>query len=261
MPQKMFIVVPAFGQNVTAATFMAICGLQSTLAAKGIQAAVTVFSFPDIAELRSIFTTIWFDTMPDHDMLLFVDADMGFQPQLVLDMILFNEPLVGTLYRQRNPNITWAGSGTGDMFTERRGDFVRVEGVGMGCTIIRREVVARMLQAYPELIDTRLNLHPAAQLLRSAGVNRMFRCFEKMDIPDRGIVSEDLSFCIRWNRLGGQVWANIGHRISHVGPYDYQGCYGEFIAQQEEQKKVEAAHAQKLLEIPAPAPKLLEAAE
>lgn len=250
MAQNVFIVVPAFGQNLTAATFMTVCGLQGALAQKSIGARVTTFSFPDIAELRSIFTTIWYDTMPDTDMMLWVDADMAFSPDLVLDMILFAEPLVGTLYRQRHPEVSWAGSGTGESVTERRGGFVRVEGVGFGCTLVRREVISRMLAAYPDLIDTRLSMHPANALLRNAGVTRLFRCFEKMDIPDRGVVSEDLSFCIRWNRLGGQVWANIAHPISHVGPYDYRGCYGEYVTQLDAQKQLEAENLQRLVAQP-----------
>jgi len=172
---------------------------------------------------------------------------MSFSPDLVLDMILFNEPLVGTLYRQRNAEVTWAGSGTGSTTTERRGNFVLVEGVGMGCTLIHREVITKMLAAFPDMIDTRMAMHPANKLLQSAGVNRMIRCFEKLDVPDRGIVSEDLSFCIRWNRLGGQVWANIGHRISHVGPFDYSGCYAEHVAQIEAQQQLERDQVQRLL--------------
>lgn len=247
MPQNVFIVVPAFGQTLTAATFMTVCGLQGALAQKAIGARVTTFSFPDIAELRSIFTTIWHDTMPDTEMMLWVDADMAFTPDLVLDMILFGEPLVGTLYRQRNPDITWAGSGTGESQTERRGGFVKVEGVGFGCTLVRRQVVSQMVAAYPELIDTRLSMHPANQLLRNAGVTRLIRCFEKMDIPDRGVVSEDLSFCIRWNKIGGQVWANIAHPISHVGPFDYRGCYGEHVAQMEAQKQIEQENLKRII--------------
>ena len=245
MANKVFIVVPAFGQQITAATFMAVSALQAQLAAKSIPAVVTTFSFPDIAELRSIFMTVWYDTMPDSDYLLFVDADMSFPAALVLDMILFGEPLVGAIYRQRNPEISWAGSGTGATTTERRGDFVLVEGVGMGCTIIKREVVTRMLAQMPELVDTRISMHPAGKLLASAGVKRMIRAFEKIDMPERGIVSEDLSFCIRWGRCGGQVWANIGHRISHVGPYDYSGCYGEYAAAAEaEAARLAQAQAQ-----------------
>lgn len=102
----------------------------------------------------------------------------------------------------------------------------------MGCTLIRRDVVTKMLEAMPEIVDTRLHLHPAGETIKNAGSNRIIRAFEKLDIPERGVVSEDLSFCIRWNRLGGKVWAAIGYRISHVGPYDYAGRYLDVVEQQ-----------------------------
>lgn len=93
-----------------------------------------------------------------------------------------------------------------------------------------------MIEKYPELIDTRLKLHPAGETLRQAGTQRLFRFFEKLDLPDRGVVSEDLSFCIRWRECGGQVWAAIGHRISHVGPHDFGARYLDQIEKPQEMK-------------------------
>ncbi len=232
--RKVFIFVPAFGQNVTSTTFMATHALQQAFAAKSIGASVSTLSFPDIAELRAMATTIWYDTMPDVDYLLFIDADMGFVPDMVLDMILFDEPLVGAIYRQRSPNVSWAGSGSGEGVTVRRGNFMQVEGVGMGCTLIRRGVIETMLAKFPELVDTRLDLHPAGNIIKAAGAKRLIRSFEKLDLPTRGIVSEDLSFCLRWRQCGGETWAAIGYPISHVGPYDYSGCYLQHVTQEGE---------------------------
>src|SRR5262245_57970826 len=110
---KVFIFVPAFGQQITATTFLTTHALQQAFSGKGIGGGVSTLSFPDIAELREIALTIWYDTMLDVDYLLFVDADMGFAPEVVLDMLLFNEGIVGTIYRQRKFPISWAGSGTG----------------------------------------------------------------------------------------------------------------------------------------------------
>src|ERR1700722_814208 len=109
--KKVLIFVPAFGHMVQAATFMATHSLARELGVRGISAAVTTLSFPDIAELRSMALTIWHDTMPDVSHLLFVDADMAFKADLVLDMFLFDEPLIGAIYRQRNEKVSWAGSG------------------------------------------------------------------------------------------------------------------------------------------------------
>ena len=229
MSHKVFIFVPAFGQTVTASTFLTTHALQQTFAAKGIGGGISTLSFPDIAELRNMAITIFYDAMPDVSHILFIDADMGFSPQLVLDMMTFGEPLVGAIYPQRKLPVSWAGSGTGEAMAERRGDFMRVEGVGMGCCLIAREVITKMLATMPEIVDTRMNLHPAQQTLKEAGVNRVIRAFDKIDIPDRGIISEDLSFCLRAAKCGIQTWAAIGHRISHVGPFDFGARYLDMV--------------------------------
>lgn len=232
MAHKIFVVVPAFGGNIKAVTFLTTHHLQQVLASKGIGGGITTMSFPDIAELRSMFTTIWYDCMPDTSHLLFIDADMGFPPDMVLDMLMFDEPVIGTIYRQRKDGMAWAGSGNGEAYTERRGNFMKVEGCGMGCTLIRRDAITKMIEQMPELIDNRIEMHPAYETLKQAGAKRIIRCFEKLDIPERGLVSEDLSFCIRHNRCGGTTWAAIGYRISHVGDYDYGGCYLESLSAQ-----------------------------
>lgn len=240
MAKDVFLFVPAFGQMISATTFLTTHGLRQLLASKGIGGGISTLSFPDIAELRSMATTVWFDTMPQSSHLLFIDADMGFPPELVMDMLLFDEPLVGTIYPQRKLPLSWAGSGTGTATTERRGDFMLVEGVGMGCTLIRRDVIAKMVEHYPELIDTRLALHPAGDTMRQMGTNRLLRFFEKMDLPERGLISEDLSFCLRWQKCGGQTWAAVGHKISHVGPFDYSGRYLDVVEAQANAPVMEA---------------------
>lgn len=240
MAHNIFIFCPAFGQMITATTFLTTHALQQQFAARGIGGGISSMSFPDIAELRAMATTIWYDTMPHSTHLLFIDADMGFPPEMVLDMVMFDEPIVGAIYAQRKLPISWAGSGTGEATTERRGNFMLVEGVGMGCTLIRRDAITKMIEAYPEMIDTRLKLHPAFETMKGAGAHRLLRLFEKLDMPERGMVSEDLSFCLRWNKIGGKVWAAIGYRISHVGPYDFAGRYLDSVEQQAAQQQTQA---------------------
>ena len=236
MSNNIFIFCPAFGQQISATTFLTTHALQQVLAQKGIGGGVSTLSFPDIAELRSMAISIWYDSL-NASHILFIDADMGFSPELVLDMLAFGEPLVGTIYPQRRVPTSWAGSGTGEAVTERRGGFMKVEGVGMGCTLIHRSVITRMLEVFPECIDTRLKTHHAGDTLRNAGTSRLLRFFDKIDIPERGQVSEDLSFCMRAAKCGITTWACINHRISHVGMYDYSGRYLD---------SVEAEYAQRL---------------
>lgn len=246
--KKIFMFVPAFGQQITAATFMTTHALQQKFTEKSIHASIATLSFPDIAELRSMAMTIWYDTMPDTEYMLFIDSDMGFSPDMVTDMMLFGEPLVGAIYPQRNLPVSWAGSGTGEATTARRGNFMLVEGVGFGCTLMRRDMVTRMIEKFPELVDTRIDMQPYGKILRSAGAARLIRLFDKMNIPERGWVSEDLSFCIRHRACGGEVWAAVGYRISHVGPYDYGQCYLEHTAQMQAQAEQQEAFQRQMVE-------------
>lgn len=259
MAHKIFIFVPAFGQIVTATTFLTTHALQNHLMSKNIQGGISTLSFPDIAELRSMAATIWYDTMPDSTHLLFIDSDMGFPPEMVTDMLMMDEGIVGTIYPQRKLPLSWAGSGTGQPHTERRGNFMLVEGVGMGCTLIRRDVITKMLEKWPQswqeggLVDTRLHLHPAGETIKQAGSNRIIRAFEKLDLPERGLVSEDLSFCIRAGQCGIKTWAAIGYRISHVGPFNYEGRYLDMVEAAERQA-IEAAQNGQPIQIAQPLP-------
>ena len=69
MAKHIFILVPAFGNNITTTTFLTVAQVQQTLAQKAIGTSLSAMSFPDIAELRSMVTTIWYDTMPNVDYL------------------------------------------------------------------------------------------------------------------------------------------------------------------------------------------------
>lgn len=54
-------------------------------------------------------------------------------------------------------------------------------------------------------------------------------------------LSEDMSFCWRWiNQCGGEIWANVNHRISHIGPFDYAIRYQGILEAKDEANKAAA---------------------
>lgn len=241
MGHRIFVCIPAFGYRLTATTFMATHALMPVLASKGIGGAITVLSYPDIAELRDMFLTMFYDVTKDFSHLLMIDADIGFPAEMVLDMLMLDEPIVGTIYPQRKFPLGWAGSGDGTLQAQRIGNFMKVEGTGMGVSLIRRDLVTRLLEQMPELSDDLIHMHPSGEILKQAGANRLIRAFDKLHVEGRGWLSEDLSFCKRWQQCGGTTWAAIGYRISHVGDFDYAGRYLDMIEQMEAQAALAAA--------------------
>lgn len=220
---KVFIAAPAYGQIMTTSTVSSLLATSRMLEVNGFAGGFGTLSYPDIVEIRNIFLSIWYDKIQTSHML-FIDSDMAWQPELILDMIKFNKPLVGALCPKKKLPIEFAGRAkNGD--AKIVNGFMEVNGIGGAIMLISREVVTAMIQKFPEIIDTvTVKNHAAKAILDSQGVTRLIKAFNKIHI-DGEEFSEDLSFCHRWNQCGGEVWANITHPVTHVGLYEYQGAY------------------------------------
>ncbi len=227
MEKRIFCSVPAYGQMVTSATLSAMMALNRELVSRGIDGGFSTLSYPDVAEVRNIMTTIWYDKIKTSHML-FVDADMGFSPQLIMDMFNFDKPLVGALCPKKILPVQFAGRAKeGDVRVIN--GHMEVAGVGGALMLISREVITAMLAKFPE-IDDRISPknHAAAGILASNGCERLIRAFDHVVVKGEKF-SEDLSFCIRWEQCGGEVWGNIAHEVAHVGLYEYRGTYYDQI--------------------------------
>lgn len=239
MAANILIGIPAFGNMVSVATLNTTHALIQMFASKGIRGGIAAFGYPDIAESRNIMLTGWYDGCPDATHLLFIDNDMGFPPNLIADMLVFDEPIIGTMCPKKTIPIQWAGSGLPEAEVKRRGDFITVGGIGMAICLIRRDAIDIMLKKMPELSDTRMEFHAAKEMLGQ----RIIRAFDQFDNPDNAIagkMSEDLSFCQRWRDCGGDVWASVAYEIEHVGQYSYKGCYARYVVEREAAKEAEA---------------------
>jgi hypothetical protein len=198
-------------------------------------------SYADIVDSRSFLLTHWFDKT-DATHLLFLDADMGFEPQLIVDMLEFDRQVVGVVYPKRQIDLErlakHAGEGrpardaiaqAHDFIVRRNArshivskGFIEADGVGAGILLIRRDCVATLLAKMPALSDpTARKSSPLAKNL-----DRLIRAFEPIFI-DSGRLSEDFAFCHRWRQCGGDIWANIAHPVTHAGLQRFVGRYAD----------------------------------
>jgi hypothetical protein len=233
MTPNILVCIPAYGNVVSVPTLNTTHALIQMFSSRNIRGGIAAFSYPDVSEARNIMLTGWYDGCPDATHMLFIDSDMSFGPQVVLDMILLNEPMVGAIYPKKTLPIQWAASGLAEKDVKRNGNFMTVAGLGMGCFLIRRDAVDIMLKQMPELIDTRMTYHAAKDML-GGRILRLFDTFDNPDDNQAGKLSEDLAFCQRWRTCGGDIWASLEHDIEHVGQYSYKGNYIQFISEREQ---------------------------
>ena len=44
-----------------------------------------------------------------------------------------------------------------------------------------------------------------------------------MIAEDGTYLSEDFAFCKRWTDMGGEIWADLNSKLTHVGPMTFHG--------------------------------------
>jgi hypothetical protein len=244
----LFVATPCFGGMVSQRYMISAIGLLQLGASVGVKVSLDLLGYESlITRGRNILVSRFLDDSTTTH-LLFIDADIGFNPTQVLRMLRFDGDVVAGMYPLKlhdwNSGMQHAISGEaletaslryvgtpceGAEAAERDG-FVAASYAGTGFMLIRREVFARMMAANPHLHYSAA--HVAAAPSRSAHQYALFDC---MIEPETGVyLSEDYTFCRRWRDLGGRIWLDAQGGLIHVGQYEFAGdpSRRSFIQQQ-----------------------------
>lgn len=225
--KSVFVALPAYGQTNTTHTTASLVALALQLPLDGYQMTFGTYSYFDLVRMRNLMLTFWYDQQKASHML-FVDADMAFDPVAVIRMLERDVPLTGVIYPRRSNSLGFVGSFLSN--TTPVDGFMPVRGVGGGLMLIRRDCIERLLADQPELSDTRPTtsvMH--GDLMREMGIERVIRAFDILTVEEGDVsreFGEDLSFCERVRRAGMEVWGDVGDPVGHVGLHEWFGCYG-----------------------------------
>ena len=180
---------------------------------------------------------------------MFIDADITFNWQSVLRMLLFNREVVCGCYPKKtlnwdkiknnlkqNPNIDNAKllaksldyvfnpeykEVNGQLIAETVGSFVKVKDSGTGFMMIKKETFTSLMWRYPEM-KYRNNVAG----YHSKDVAEFFYAFFDTGIDEeaRVYLSEDYYFCKLWKKCGGDIWLDLDTNLNHTGGMDFRGC-------------------------------------
>ena len=179
--------------------------------------------------------------MPQATHLMFIDADIVFQPEYVQRMLKFDQDLVAGMYPIKNidwprlrqqatpensdaqfaeAGLNYVGLPCVGADREEREGFVTGTYAGTGFKLIKRSVFERLIAAHPETKYDAAQTWPRPKH-RSQNQYALFDC---MIEPGTNIyLSEDFAFCRRWRQLGGKIWLDTKSRLGHIGSYKYEG--------------------------------------
>jgi hypothetical protein len=235
---NLVIGTPCFGGQVSVNYTASLLRLEKTLRAYGDISLKVMFKDGDalITRARASLVAQFLDD-PAATHLLFIDADIGFEPKQVLRLIQCGAGMSAAVYPIKR--IDWdrirstlAAERTNPAAASLKyvlevdnpdavicqGGFIKVRYAGTGFLMIRREVLERMCRHYPQLKYRRDHSLDA----ETASDNR-FALFDCMIADDGTYLSEDFAFCKRWADMGGEIWADRNSALSHVGPITFRG--------------------------------------
>lgn len=234
----LFVATPCFGGMVTTRYMQCLIALFNHGREHGFLVSAEFLNHESlITRGRNTLLTRFLDT-PTATHLLFIDADIGFNPVQVWRMLAFDRDVVAGMYplkliewdrhalehvRAGEAALTapqrYVGTPCAGTDLKRDGPFVTAEYAGTGFMMIRRGAVLRMAEAYPQ---TRYRaVHTSA---RPSNSPNQFALFDCMIDPETGdYLSEDYTFCNRWRALGGEIWLDTEGELMHIGPYEFYG--------------------------------------
>jgi len=145
--------------------------------------------------------------------LLFIDADIGFEPQSVVDLCKAAPDIVMGLYMMKTDRPRYPALMTNPIFrhpTDMR--LIKVLYGPTGFMRIRRRVFEKMMEEFPEeyYIDG-----------EAGKVDDLF----PHGRYDHRFTGEDIKFCERAVRCGFNLWAMQGIPLRHFGEKSWDSCW------------------------------------
>jgi hypothetical protein len=148
--------------------------------------------------------------------LMFVDADIGFDPNDILRMVLHDKGVVCGAYPMKTEPIKYVINVLKG--AEHAHPLYEVTTSGTGFMLIKREVIERLIAAMPHL-KYRDSLGLGAEF-----EPHMYALFDTIIDENRQYLSEDWTFCKRVREvLNEKIWIDTDVKLDHIGTHRFKG--------------------------------------
>jgi len=247
--KHIFIATPCYGGQLGEPYFRSMMRLAIMCNKYDIPYTISTLANESLITRGRNTLVSFFMENPDATHLFFIDADIEFEPEDVLRMVAYDKPVTVGAYPKKavnwdsiihaaraNPNETSQtieGHSSNyvvnfDFLKDEKGDktpqvqisdnLIKLKDAGTGFMVIKKETIQEMFNKHTELkyandinVDQKFEKH-------------MYALFDTMIDPEsKRYLSEDYTFCRRWQLMGGDVWLDPRTALNHVGHYTFRG--------------------------------------
>ena len=248
--KSLFVATPMYGGMNHGLYAKACLDLQAICMQYGIQIKFSFLFNESLITRARNYLVDEFIHRSDCTHLLFLDADIHFNPQDVIALLAIDKEVIGGPYPKKA--IKWRAVSRAleknpqlehQMLEKITGDFVfnpvkgtdkftvteplEVLEIGTGFMLVNRDVFAKMEEAYP-MIRYRPDHVGQANFDGSRYIHAFFDTVidTKDSITGGGsdrYLSEDYMFCQMWRKIGGSIWLCPWMKTDHIGTYHFKG--------------------------------------
>ena len=215
--QRIHICMPCYGGQLTESTFMSYIKWGNTCRQLGIDWTIeTMTNESLISRARNTLVAKFLNT-ENSTHLVFIDADIGWEPWHLLLLINHDVDVIGGLYPMKSLPVRWVVNGVENGAVSEDGNVVEVSKTGTGFMVVKRHVFDK-LQQHPAVVPFKNDIGLPQEL------DPHMRTYYDTDVREGRYYSEDWTFCENWRDLGGKVWVDKRVLLKHTGTYtfDYQ---------------------------------------
>ena len=237
MKPKIYVATPCYDM-MRVETCVSLLDTFSALGGSGIECKFKSVKSSLVTHGRNLLTAGFLDS--GFDYMLFVDADVEFQPEAVMRMLVPEKDIICTPYR--NKEDPWISRYSvkfedGNNIKILEWDLVEIEEGPAGLMLIHRRVYEKLMKEHPEL-KIKFNEATRAKMNKEIGAEKdaineyMYNFWDTTFNLDTGEwKGEDLSFCelARENRF--RIYANLDSETTHHGSWGWKGRFGDFLVQ------------------------------
>ena len=232
---SIFLGIPCYACMMTNSFAASLIALQALCAQRGVQIYMDFVGNESLIERARNILVKRFLQQPHFTHMMFIDADIGFNPESVLRLLNFDKECTSAVYPKKS--INWGlvkekvAQGAPEDIRQMGLDFninlicndppidgfVKVLDVATGFLMMKREMIEKMYEYYKEELF-------AVNDIQGQNVDNYIAIFAcSIDEKTKRFLSEDYAFCRRWQKMGGDVWADISTPLSHTGTHVFSG--------------------------------------
>jgi hypothetical protein len=241
---RVHICMPCYGGMLTESTFMSYIKWSNAARQLGLDWTMETMTNESLISRARNTLTAKFLNNKESTHLMFIDADIGWEPWHLLVMLNRDVDVIGGLYPMKSLPVKWCVNGF-EGAEEGPDGLQEVTKTGTGFLLIKRDVFEK------------LNGHPAVKNFANdiglpPELNPYMKTYFDTAVRENRYYSEDWTFCENWRDIGGKVWVDKRVLLKHTGTYVFDYATQDQLYNDLHALKLNSQTAQQATAVPTP---------